>query len=69
MSERDPDDQLPPPPTEWEMWQIASPGRKAALWILVLLGALFFPPTILILLGSLFYYRRKHKKIIRERES
>ncbi|MSZ68882.1 MAG: hypothetical protein F2677_03300 [Actinobacteria bacterium] len=62
------DEQLPPPPTEWQMWQVASPGRKAALYLLIAVGTLFFPPTILVLFGSLFYYRRKHQRIIRERD-
>ena len=61
------DDQLPPPPTEWEMWQIASPGRKAAVFVLLLAGALVFPLLIIVYYGIFSYYRRKHKRAIRER--
>ena len=61
------DDQLPPPPTDWEMWQIASPGRKAVLIILLVAGAVMFPLLIFFYIGVFTYYRRKHKRIVRER--
>jgi hypothetical protein len=63
------DDQLPPPPTQWEMWQMTSPGRKTIAWIFCVVCVLVFPPNLLIFIGSFLYYRRKHKQAIRERES
>jgi hypothetical protein len=61
------DDQLPPPPTQWEMWQIASLRRKVFAWIFFTICVIVFPPNLLLFLGAIIYNRRKHKRAIRER--
>lgn len=53
------DEQLPPPPTNREQWQMQSRLRKSIYIALLVGGAWVFPPVLLFYIGYYIYLRRK----------